>query len=68
MDTPDTYWNLFYGYAAFWGILAYLVVRLMGENAKTNRELTRLERELEQIERAQDERRPQERATKTANA
>ena len=43
---PDTYWDLFVGYAVFWLLFGFLGLRLMRSQAQLTRDLARLEESL----------------------
>jgi len=44
MTAPDTFWDLFAGYAVFWCLLAFLIFRLMSEQKKLTQSVERLRR------------------------
>ena len=48
--TPDTYWDLFFGYSAFWVIFALFVCLLMRRQIELDRRLEQLSRRLEAAE------------------
>ena len=39
METPNTYWDLFFGYFALWAILFLLVLRIASEQRRLLRKL-----------------------------
>ena len=39
MDTPDTYWDLFFGYSAIWLIFVLFLLRLVREQAALKSEI-----------------------------
>lgn len=50
MNTPpNTLWDLFCGYSAFWLLVAWFVFHLMREQRQLRKSLDVLERELETV-------------------
>lgn len=52
MNTPDTYWDLFWGYSVIWGCIVFFVFWLLKEQRQLK---NRLQSISERLERAQDE-------------
>ena len=39
MDTPDTYWDLFFGYSAIWIIIAFYLFALIREQSNLQKRM-----------------------------
>ncbi len=49
MITPDTHWDLFLGYTAFWICLGWFVFTLIREQRSLRREMDELKTELSRM-------------------
>ena len=51
METPDTYWDLFFGYGAIWLLIVFFLFRLQRAQAKLSSRLEELDADSSQTQK-----------------